>query len=111
MDNSIRLRIRDLINQYKISDRQFAIHIGVSQSVIASMFAKETEPSAKVIKMILDADENISAEWLLRGKGSIFLTDESKFDITNMLISTIVSQQETINSLSKSIAKYEQRND
>lgn len=111
MGNSIRLRIRDLINQYKISDRQFAIHIGVSQSVIASMFVKETEPSAKVIKMILDADENISAEWLLRGKGPAFLNHKPNSDITNMLISTIASQQETIRTLSKSIAKYEQRND
>lgn len=53
MEESICSRIRELISYYNISDRQFAIKIGVTQSVIGSMFQKQTEPSAKVLKLIL----------------------------------------------------------
>lgn len=44
---TLNSKIRDIISTYKLSDRQFAIKIGVTQSVIGSMFQKGTEPSSR----------------------------------------------------------------
>lgn len=69
-NNTINGRIREIILSAGITDSAFAKRIGVTQSVIASMFQRGTEPSAKVLTSILLTYEDISAEWLLRGKRS-----------------------------------------
>lgn len=70
-NNTINGRIREIILSAGITDSAFAKRIGVTQSVIASMFQRGTEPSAKVLTSILLTYEDISAEWLLRGKGQM----------------------------------------
>lgn len=116
MEESICSRIRSLINYYNISDRQFAIKIGVTQSVIGSMFQKQTEPSAKILKLILNTDERISAEWLMRGKGEMIIGSEQPntsaettpiSDRESALIDTIAMQQETIHSLKDKVKTLE----
>lgn len=110
MEESICSRIRELISYYNISDRQFAIKIGVTQSVIGSMFQKQTEPSAKILKLILSSDERISAEWLMRGKGEMLLASEQPTDAgdrMNKLIDTIAFQQDTIKTLQARIKELE----
>lgn len=71
MENSINQRIREFIDSLGINDNQFAKSIGVTQSVIASMFSRNTEPSSKVIVSVLNAYANLSAEWLMRGEGEM----------------------------------------
>lgn len=110
MEESICSRIRELISYYNISDRQFAIKIGVTQSVIGSMFQKQTEPSAKILKLILSSDERISAEWLMRGKGEMLLASEQPTDAgdrMNKLVDTIAFQQDTIKTLQARIKELE----
>lgn len=110
MEESICSRIRELISYYNISDRQFAIKIGVTQSVIGSMFQKQTEPSAKILKLILSSDERISAEWLMRGKGEMLLISEQPADTEdrlNKLVDTITFQQDTIKNLQARIKELE----
>lgn len=113
MEESICSRIRELISYYNISDRQFAIKIGVTQSVIGSMFQKQTEPSAKILKLILSSDERISAEWLMRGKGEMLLVSEQPADTEdrlNKLIDTITFQQDTIKNYKNLITDLENKN-
>ena len=74
-NNTINGRIREIILSAGITDSAFAKRIGVTQSVIASMFQRGTEPSAKVLTSILLTYEDISAEWLLRGKGQMLLSE------------------------------------
>lgn len=71
MESSINQRIRKLIEFKGITDNQFAKTIGITQSVIASMFSRNTEPSSKVLVSILNAYADLSAEWLMRGEGSM----------------------------------------
>ena len=52
-NNTINGRIREIILSAGITDSAFAKRIGVTQSVIASMFQRGTEPSAKVLTSIL----------------------------------------------------------
>lgn len=71
MEKSINQRIREFIDSLGINDNQFAKSIGITQSVIASMFSRNTEPSSKVVVSILNAYADLSAEWLMRGEGSM----------------------------------------
>ena len=103
-DASLNGKIREIISYYKLSDRQFAIKIGVTQSVIGSMFQKNTEPSAKVSKLTLNVFTNISSEWLLRDKGPMLISDiKSDPNIERMerLVDTIATLQGTINEQMK----------
>lgn len=71
MECSVNQRIRLFIDYLGINDNQFAKNICITQSVIASMFSRKTEPSTKVITAILNTYANLSAEWLLRGEGNM----------------------------------------
>lgn len=113
---NINNRVREIISHLQISDRQFAIHIGVNQSVVASMFSRGTEPSAKILTSILDKCPEISAEWLMRGKGEMIIGSEQPntsaettpiSDRESALIDTIAMQQETINNLQRRIKELE----
>lgn len=99
-NNTINARIRELIQFSGITDNAFAKKIGVTQSVIASMFQRGTEPSAKVITSILLTFEEISAEWLLRGKGNMLIQKEGtepSIDKLKSIVYTIANLQDEIN--------------
>ena len=95
-------KIREIISYYKLSDRQFAIRIGVKQSVIGSMFQKSTEPSAKVIRLTLAAFPEVSAEWFLRDAGKMLISNKESERISK-LVDTINLLQDTINEKDKTI--------
>ena len=95
-------KIREIISYYKLSDRQFAIRIGVNQSVIGSMFQKSTEPSAKVIRLTLAAFPEVSAEWFLRDAGKMLISNKESERISK-LVDTINLLQDTINEKDKTI--------
>lgn len=65
-------RIRQVIEYSHLTDNAFAKKIKASQSGLSSMFKRGTNPSAKVIYNILQTFPEISAEWLLRGRGNMF---------------------------------------
>ena len=95
-------KIREIISYYKLSDRQFAIRIGVNQSVIGSMFQKSTEPSAKVIRLTLADFPEVSAEWFLRDAGKMLISNKESERISK-LVDTINLLQDTINEKDKTI--------
>ena len=82
-NNTINGRIREIILSAGITDSAFAKRIGVTQSVIASMFQRGTEPSAKVLTSILVTYEDISAEWLLREKVKCYCQKKHLTQILN----------------------------
>lgn len=99
-NDTINGRIREIILSAGITDSAFAKRIGVTQSVIASMFQRGTEPSAKVLTSILVTYEDISAEWLLRGKGQMLLSEETpdpNIERMERLVDTIATLQGTLN--------------
>ena len=113
MERTINGRIREFINYLDITDSAFAKKIGVTQSVIASMFLRGTEPSAKVISSILAVFDDISAEWLLRGKGEMLISaNQSKDENTeriSRLVDTIATLQGTINEQLKTIQALQEK--
>lgn len=105
-ETSVNEKIREIISYYKLSDRQFSIKIGVTQSVIGSMFQKNTEPSSKVIRLTLNAFTDISADWLLRNKGPMLISDikpDPNIERMERLVDTIATLQGTINEQMKTI--------
>lgn len=103
-NNTINGRIREIILSAGITDSAFAKRIGVTQSVIASMFQRGTEPSAKVLTSILLIYEDISAEWLLRGKGQMLLsevTPDPNIEQMKRLVDTITTLQGIITEQTK----------
>lgn len=103
-NDTINGRIREIILAAGITDSAFAKRIGVTQSVIASMFQRGTEPSAKVLTSILVTYEDISAEWLLRGKGQMLLSEETpdpNIERMERLVDTIATLQGTLNEYMK----------
>lgn len=103
-NNTINGRIREIILSAGITDSAFAKRIGVTQSVIASMFQRGTEPSAKVLTSILLTYEDISAEWLLRGKGQMLLsevTPDPNIEQMKRLVGTITTLQGIITEQTK----------
>ena len=103
-NNTINGRIREIILSAGITDSAFAKRIGVTQSVIASMFQRGTEPSAKVLTSILLTYEDISAQWLLRGKGQMLLsevTPDPNIEQMKRLVDTITTLQGIITEQTK----------
>ena len=103
-NNTINGRIREIILSAGITDSAFAKRIGVTQSVIASMFQRGTEPSAKVLTSILLTYEDISAEWLLRGKGQMLLSEikpDPSIEQMKRLVDTITTLQGIITEQTK----------
>ena len=112
-ETSVNEKIREIISYYKLSDRQFSIKIGVAQSVIGSMFQKNTEPSSKVIRLTLNAFTDISADWLLRNKGPMLISDikpDPNIERMERLVDTIATLQGTINEQMKTIQLFTEEN-
>lgn len=98
-------RIKEIIAYSGLSDRAFAIKCGVAQNTLNRQLNGVRELSLVTVNAILNTFEDISTEWLLRGKGEMLISesikkDESTERITR-LIDTIATLQGTINEQMK----------
>ena len=66
-------RIKWIYEQKSISEREFANYIGINPKTFNQQFKGERSLSLDVVIGILSSFEDISAEWLLRGKGEVLL--------------------------------------
>lgn len=93
-------RIKELLALSGLSDRAFAIKCGIKQNTLSRQLGGVSEVSASTINAILDNYEEISAEWLLRGKGSMLLQKEETepgMDKLKSIVYTIANLQDEIN--------------
>ena len=70
-------RIKMLISEKAKSERAFAMKIGVNKVTLNNYTANKRKLSLGIIEAILNAFPEISAEWLLRGTGSMMLNKTS----------------------------------
>lgn len=94
-------RIKEIIAYSGLSDRAFAIKCGVAQNTLNRQLNGVRELSLVTVNAILGTFEDISTEWLLRGKGEMLISEaikknESTERITR-LVDTIATLQGTIN--------------
>lgn len=81
MEEDVKQRIRDVLKEYSASVTQIANQFNVNQKTLNNQINDTTTLSASTILLILEAFPEVSAEWLLRGRGgmrSIYLADPGK---------------------------------
>lgn len=106
-------RIRTIISHYKMTDRAFAIKCGIKQNTFSNQLNGARELSLATISAILISFEDISSEWLLRGKGSMLLSEiKPDLNVERMerLVDTIATLQGTINEQMKTIQLLSEEN-
>ena len=92
-------RIKELIEHYGMSARAFALKCGLKDNTLVNQLNGVREISLTTICKILLSFEDVSAEWLIRGKGEMMLQHEQtqqEADRINKLIDTIAYLQCTI---------------
>ena len=90
MKDSMLERLKDVISVKSSSILDFSNKIGVPQTTLNNQIKSPRGISVSVILLTLQTFPDISAEWLLRGKGEMFLSenlppilcDESENDLT-----------------------------
>ena len=93
-------RIKEIIAYSGLSDRAFALKCSIKQNTLSRQLGGVSEVSASTINAILDNYQEISAEWLLRGKGSMLLPKEETepgMDKLKSIVYTIANLQDEIN--------------
>lgn len=75
MEESIRQRIKDVLMTNNTSINKFADGNASLQTRMSRQINQGAAISCDTINRVLSAFPDISAEWLMRGKGSMFLMD------------------------------------
>lgn len=104
-------RIKEVIVMSGKTDASFAKKIGLQQMTLWRQLNGERKLSLETVKAILDSYPEVSAEWLLRGSGSMIIgQDKAEQDkrIDN-LIDVIAMQQETIKNLQEKIKQLQNK--
>lgn len=111
-------RIRAIISYYQLTDRAFALKCGIKQNTLSNQLNGVRELSLATINAILISFEEISSEWLLRGKGTMLLSDveherniipDSNMERMNRLVDTIATLQGALNEKDKTIQLLEDK--
>lgn len=71
-------RLKQIIDYYGISTRQFEQKINVSNGVIAKVLIQNTTLRSDVLSKIADSFPDINIGWILTGKGEMFLQKSGK---------------------------------
>lgn len=111
-------RIRTIISYYKMADRAFAIKCGLKQNTFSNQLNGVRELSLTTVNAILVSFEDISSEWLLRGKGPMLLSEtiteqdvapDLNVERMNRLVDTITTLQGALNEKDKAIKLLEEK--
>ena len=73
IENALTERFKELISAKIASVLDFSRLIGVAQTTLNSQLSSTKGVSSNVILLTLDTFPDVSAEWLLRGKGEMLI--------------------------------------
>ncbi len=68
-------RINELMRKEGLSELQFAKRIGVPQSSVNGYLSGKNTPPTKFLTSVITEFSDVSAEWLMRGEGSMYISD------------------------------------
>lgn len=111
MGQDIALRIKELIENQGLSNKEFAKRLSINPSIISHILSGRNKVSLQVVEQIVKEFTNVSLDYLLLGTGSLFK------GITNVNYNSNLQpeEEERINQASleqdqpKSPEKYEQK--
>ena len=70
-------RIRQLMEQQHMNQQTFAQFIGMSSASLSSIFNDRTKPTLNTVEAIKSKIPNLSTDWLMFGKGKMFIDDDN----------------------------------
>lgn len=99
-------RLKNFIKGTTYSETAFAQKCGIAQNTMSYYLSGQRKPSYRAVEKILLSFPNLSAEWLIRGKGEMLLSQNGNPDIQmeRILLQTIANLQEIINDKTDQIA-------
>ena len=101
LEQTLKQRVIEVVNlEYKTSVNKFAAALGLRQTTLNDQINGNSKISAAVIIALLSVHPDISAEWLLRGSGSMLLSEPQHETLTG----EIQDDTETIAALKETIA-------
>ena len=83
MENEVIQRINQMLKEMNISVSELATRIGKPQTTVNNWLIAKRKPQMDFIFQILNSFENVSAEWLLRGEGNMFKSNNNVNNINN----------------------------
>ena len=75
MKDTILERLKSVIAEKSNSASDFSKKIGIAQTTLSNQMKSPRGISVDVVMLTLEHFPDISAEWLLRGKGEMFISD------------------------------------
>lgn len=76
-ESLVKQRIKKILLEKKSNPSKLAKEFSMNQKTLNNQINADVQLSASTILLILTAYTDISAEWLLRGKGNMCLEDEA----------------------------------
>lgn len=77
MEEEVRKRIRHVLDAKNVKVNTLAVKYNENQSKLSKQIKYKTAISLHTILLLLDEFPDLSTEWLLRGKGNMFLTTDA----------------------------------
>lgn len=77
MEQDVLQRVRLLAKELNLSDNALAKKLGIPQATLSGWYNLGRTPSIKMALTLLEVFPNLSAEWLLRGEGEMFKTQNA----------------------------------
>ena len=104
-------RIKELIDYLKMSNRAFALKCGLKDNTFFNQLNGNRELSLSTVSSILQTFDFVSAEWLMRGTGTMLnanIIQSDEIEKMERLVDTITTLQSALNEKSKTIQALEQ---
>ena len=81
MEDFVKQRIRIVLDRFNSNPTTLAKEHSVNQKTLNNQINSNTQLSSSTILLILESFEKVSAEWLLRGKGEMLLSDSAPLPV------------------------------
>lgn len=105
-EGSINQRLTEFMTKVGCTNYKLANEIGMNQTTIGRQLKGEQALSSKLLDGILSCYPDLSAEWLMRGKGDMFLQEGTKeSDGTDVWKAKYEAIKDCYDSLLKSLAE------
>ena len=113
MKNTINQRIKEIVNQlFDGNKASFAKQVNVRPTTLYNCLKKENPsmPSGEILEKIVAKIEDLSAEWLLTGKGEMLKTGDISITDSPQTMANTGTQGDNCNQINglseKTVAKY-----
>lgn len=92
MESVVNQRIKSVLEDRQISISAFSKMIGMQQVTCNRQIRGDQAVSLGLIEGFLEKFDDISAEWLLRGVGSMYRKEESAGEVEEAISTTMVAE-------------------